>query len=159
MALAGLSTLGITFGWGVETTAGTKPASFKQLTRINSIGGITIENEQIDASALEDLVSRYIQGRGDTGGSFPVSVNATPETYAEWEEVIEAYNTAKETGKRIWFETIIPGFEEAEFVVAQPPTKIPSPEKTQNELLVVKMNLTIEEFIGMDTKASFEEAE
>lgn len=159
MALAGLSTLGIIFGWGVETTAGTKPASFKQLTRINSIGGITIENEQIDASALEDLVSRYIQGRGDTGGSFPVSVNATPETYAEWEEVIEAYNTAKETGKRIWFETIIPGFEEAEFVVAQPPTKIPSPEKTQNELLVVEMNLTIEEFIGMDTKVSFEEAE
>ena len=159
MALAGLSTLGIIFGWGVETTAGTKPASFKQLTRINSIGGITIENEQIDASAMEDLVSRYIQGRGDTGGSFPVSVNATPETYAEWEEVIEAYNTAKETGKRIWFETIIPGFEEAEFVVAQPPTKIPSPEKTQNELLVVEMNLTIEEFIGMDTKVSFEEAE
>ena len=159
MALAGLSTLGITYGWGVETTAGTKPASFKQLTRINSIGGITIENEQIDASALEDLVSRYIQGRGDTGGTFPVSVNATPETYAEWEEVIEAYNTAKETGKRIWFETIIPGFEEAEFVVAQPPTKIPSPEKTQNELLVVEMNLTIEEFIGMDTKVSFEEAE
>lgn len=159
MALAGLSTLGITFGWGVETTAGTKPASFKQLTRINSIGGITIENEQIDASALEDLVSRYIQGRGDTGGSFPVSVNATPETYAEWEEVIEAYNTAKETGKRIWFETIIPGFEEAEFVVAQPPTKIPSPEKTQNELLVVEMNLTIEEFIGMNTKVAFEAAE
>lgn len=159
MALAGLSTLGITFGWGVETTAGTKPASFKQLTRINSIGGITIENEQIDASALEDLVSRYIQGRGDTGGSFPVSVNATPETYAEWEEVIEAYNTAKETGKRIWFETIIPGFEEAEFVVAQPPTKIPSPEKTQNELLVVEMNLTIEEFIGMNTKVAFEAVE
>ena len=159
MALAGLSTLGIIFGWGVETTAGTKPASFKQLTRINSIGGITIENEQIDASALEDLVSRYIQGRGDTGGSFPVSVNATPDTYAEWEEVIEAYNTAKETGKRIWFETIIPGFEEAEFVVAQPPTKIPSPEKTQNELLVVEMNLTIEEFIGMNTKVAFEAAE
>ena len=159
MALAGLSTLGIIFGWGVETTAGTKPASFKQLTRINSIGGITIENELIDASALEDLVSRYIQGRGDTGGSFPVSVNATPDTYAEWEEVIEAYNTAKETGKRIWFETIIPGFEEAEFVVAQPPTKIPSPEKTQNELLVVEMNLTIEEFIGMNTKVAFEAAE
>ena len=159
MALAGLSTLGFTFGWGVETTAGTKPASFKQLTRINSIGGITIENEQIDASALEDLVSRYIQGRGDTGGSFPVSVNATPETYAEWEEVIEAYNTAKEAGKRIWFETIIPGFEEAEFVVAQPPTKIPSPEKTQNELLIVEMNLTIEEFIGMNAKVEFEAAE
>ena len=29
MASAGISTLGITFGYGVETTAGTKPTSFK----------------------------------------------------------------------------------------------------------------------------------
>ena len=159
MALAGISTLGITFGWGVETTAGEKPASFKQLTRINSIGGITIENEQIDASALEDTVSRYIQGRGDTGGAFAVSVNATPETYEEWEAVIAAYNTAKESGKRIWFETIVPGFEKAEFVVAQPPTKIPAAEKAQNELLVVEMNLTIEEFVGMETKVDFSQVD
>lgn len=152
---AGISTLGITFGCAMETTAGTKPSAFKQLNRINSIGGINIENEQIDASALEDLVSRYIQGRGDTGGTFPVGINYTNETLTEWEEVISDYNAAKGTGKRMWFETIIPGFEKAEFVVAQPPTKIPSPEKNQNELLVVEMNLTIEEFIGMDTKIPF----
>ena len=52
MAAAGISTWGITFGYGTETTAGTKPTSFKQLTRINAIGGISIEPEQIDASAL-----------------------------------------------------------------------------------------------------------
>ena len=155
--ISGLSTLGITFGWGVETTVGTKPATFKQLHRINSIGGITIENEQIDSSSLEDTVSRYIQGRGDTGGSFPVSVNFTPETLEEWEEVIEAYNTAKESGFRVWFETIVPGFDKAEFVVAQPPTKIPSPEKNQNELLVVEMGLIIEEFVGMDEKVALAE--
>lgn len=152
---AGISTLGITFGYAMETTAGTKPSAFKQLNRINSIGGINIENEQIDASALEDLVSRYIQGRGDTGGTFPVGVNYTNETLEEWEEVISDYNAAKGTGKRMWFQTIIPGFEKSEFVVAQPPTKIPSPDKNQNELLVVEMNLTIEEFIGMETKIPF----
>ena len=159
MALAGLSTLGITFGWGVETTAGQKPTTFKQLHRINALGEITIENEQIDASALEDMVSRYIQGRGDTGGSTNADVNYTPETVAEWKEVIESYNTAKASGKRIWFETIIPGFEEADFIVAQPPTKIPSPAKGQNELLVVSMNLTIEEYVGLDTKVAFTNAE
>ena len=58
MAEAGLSTLGITFGYGTEATAGTKPTSFKQLTRINAIGGINIEPEQIDASALEDAITR-----------------------------------------------------------------------------------------------------
>lgn len=54
MALAGISTLGISLSYGVETTAGTKPASFSLLTRINAIGGITQDTEQIDASALED---------------------------------------------------------------------------------------------------------
>lgn len=155
MALAGISTLGITFGYGVETVAGEKPTAFNHLTRINSIGGITIENEQIDASALEDYVSRYIQGRGDTGGTFTVGVNFTPETLSEWEEVIEAYNTAKNSGLRMWFQTIIPGFDESDFVVAQPPTKIPSPEKSQNELLVVEMNLTIEEYVGFEEKVAF----
>ena len=158
MALAGVSTLGITFGYGVEETEGTKPTTLKQLTRINSIGGITIENEQIDASALSDFTSRYIQGRGDTGGSFPVTVNFTPDTKDEWQAVIEAYNTAKETGLRMWFETIIPGFEDAFFVVAQPPTAIPQPEIGQNELLTVEFNLTIEEYRGMETKVAFQTA-
>lgn len=156
---AGISTLGITFGYGVETTAGTKPTSFTQLTRINSIGGITIENEQIDASALEDLVSRYVQGRGDTGGSFPVGVNLTPDTVSEWKAVIEAYKTAQTDGKRIWFQTIVPGFSESFFVVAQPPTAIPQPEMGQNELLVGEMGLTIEEYIGLDVKVDFKTIE
>ena len=115
--VAGISTLGITFGYGVETTAGEKPATFSQLNRINAIGGINIENEQIDASALEDYVSRYIQGRGDTGGSFAVTVNFTEETETEWAAVITAYQ-ALTGGKRMWFETIIPGFEKSFFVVA-----------------------------------------
>lgn len=152
---AGISTLGVTFGYGVESTAGQKPTSFKQLHRINSIGGISIENEQIDASALEDMVSRYIQGRGDTGGSFPVGVNFTKETQTEWETLIGEYNTAKDSGKRMWFETIIPGFEEAFFAVAQPPTAIPQPELGQNALLVAEFPLIIEEYKGMEEKVQF----
>ena len=153
MGAAGISTLGITFGYGVESTAGTKPTTFTKLNRINAIGGIAISNEQIDASALEDMVSRYVQGRGDTGGSFAVTVNATPETIAEWKAVIEAYK-ALTGGKRMWFETIIPGFDESFFVVAQPPTAIPQPEIGQNSLLTIEMNLTIEEYKGMDAKVA-----
>ena len=155
MAFAGMSTLGVTFGYGVEAAAGTKPEAFTVLTRINNIAGITIENEQIDASALEDLVSRYIQGRADTGGTFPVSVNLTPETVTEWKTLISAYQEAYAAGKRMWFETIVPGFDDAFFVVAQPPSVIPQPEFAQNELLVAEMNLTIEEYVGLDTKVEF----
>ena len=155
MALAGLSTLGITFGYGVETTAGEKPSNFKQLNRMNSIGGISIEPETIDASAIEDLVERTVAGRASTGGSFPVSVNFTQETLVEWQELIEAYKTAQANQKRMWFETIVPGLTDAFFCVAQPPQAIPQPEIGQNELLVVEFPLSIEEYIGMDTKVAF----
>ena len=152
--ISGVSTLGITFGYGTEDTAGTKPTTFTQLNRINAIGGITIENEQIDASALEDKVSRYVQGRGDTGGSFTVTVNFTSETLAEWKTVLSTYEALTD-GKRMWFETIIPGFTDSFFVVAQPPTAIPQPEIGQNALLTVEFNLTIEEYKGMDTSVAF----
>ena len=155
MALAGLSTLGITFGYGVETTSGTKPTTFTKLNRMNSIGGISIEPETIDASAIEDLVERTVAGRASTGGSFPVGVNFTQETLEEWKELIEAYKDAQASQKRMWFETIIPGLTDAFFVVAQPPQAIPQPEIGQNELLVVEFPLSIEEYIGMDTKVAF----
>lgn len=152
---SGISTLGITFGYGVETTAGTKPTTFTQLHRINSIGGIAIENEQIDSSALEDEVSSYIRGRGDTGGSFSIGVNLTDQTIGEWKKVISDFKATEGTGLRMWFETIIPGINEAFFAVAQPPTEIPQPEFGQNELLVGEMNLTIEKYKGMDEIVQF----
>lgn len=154
--ISGISTLGVTFGYGVEATAGQKPAAFTQLHRINSVGGLSIENEQIDSSALEDQISRYIRGRADTGGAFTVTVNFTPETKAEWVKVIADY-AALQDGARMWFETIIPGFDEAFFVVAQPPTAIPQPEFGQNELLTVEINLTVEEFRQMEAKVAFTE--
>ena len=158
MAAAGISTLGITFGYGTETTAGTKPTSFNQLTRINALGGINIEPEQIDASALEDEITRYVKGRADTGGSFAVTVNFTSDTVKEWQDLITAYK-ALSGGKRMWFETIIPGITNSFFVVAQPPEEIPQPEIGQNELLTVEMNLTIEEYKGLDTSVAFTQGE
>ena len=154
MAAAGISTLGITFGYGTEATAGTKPTSFKQLTRINALGGINIEPEQIDASALEDEITRYVKGRADTGGSFAVTVNFTSDTVKEWQDLITAYK-ALSGGKRMWFETIIPGITNSFFVIAQPPEEIPQPEIGQNELLTLEMNLTIEEYKGLDTSVEF----
>ena len=57
--IAGLSTLGVKFGYAVESVAGQKPSAFTQLERCNSIAGISLSVEQIVASALEDYVSRY----------------------------------------------------------------------------------------------------
>lgn len=150
----GLSTLGITFGYGVETTAGTKPASFTQLNRINNIGGISMDVEQIDASALEDTSTKYVAGRADTGGQWPVTVNFTDETADEWGDLITAYNTAAASGLALWFEVILPNQSDAFFVVAQPPQQLPMPEIGQNELLTVEISLTIVEYKGWQTKVA-----
>ena len=81
MATAGVSTLGVKLYYCAESTAGTRPTSnYTQLTRINAIGGIQQEPEQIDASALEDLVTRNIAGRTGTGDTVTVTVNVTTET-------------------------------------------------------------------------------
>ena len=151
----GLSTLGITFGYGVETVAGTKPSSFIQLDRINNIGGISMDVEQIDASALEDTQTKYVAGRADTGGQWEVTINFTDETATEWETLIGAYNTAAASGLAMWFEVILPNQSDAFFVVAQPPQQLPMPEIGQNELLTVAISLTVVEYKGWDTKVAF----
>ena len=155
MALAGLSTLGITFGYGVESTAGTKPSAFEQLTRINSIGGISITPETIDASALEDSVEKSVAGRATTGSTWEVVINYTPDTADEWGDLITAYNPAHASQLQMWFEVIVPGMTDAFFVIAEPPQEIPMPELSQNSLLTVTMSLTIVDYKGTSTKVAF----
>lgn len=149
MPVPGVSTVGVKFGYAAETAAGTQPTAFTLLNRINQIGGITIEQEQIDASALEDAFEKSIAGRGSTGGSFPVTVNVTPETIAEWEGVISAYNTAKAANKQMWFNTYVEALGKSYMVVAEPPLKLPQPDFDQNSLLTMEITLIINDYKGI----------
>lgn len=149
--IAGISTLGSLTGYAVETTAGTKPTTFKMLHRINASDEIAIETETIDASALEDMIERTIAGRGSTGGTFGVTVNVTDETITEWETLIEEYETGKTSGKAMWYEEYFPTLQKAFFTKIEPPTVIPKPAREQNGLLTVTMTLTINEYVGPDT--------
>lgn len=150
MALeAGISSLGIKLGYGVGTVTD-GPSSYKWLERVNSIGGITLDTERIDASALEDTVSRYVQGRQDTGGTWEVTFNISSGVVEQLTNLIAEYK-ALEDGEKIWFEVWSPNMDEAFFVVAQVPENIPMPEFSQNVLQTVTIGLTIEEYKGMKT--------
>lgn len=151
MATAGLSTLGITLSYGVETTAETKPTAFKLLTRINEIDGVSVTPEAIDASALEDPTTRNVAGRDTLTDSVNVTVNRTTETIKEWTDLIAAYKGLTD-GKRMWFQEITPGLSDAEFFVAQPPSILPISGKSQNSLLTMEIPLVLEEMIGTSTK-------
>lgn len=153
MALAGTSTLGVTFGWGIGTYD-TKPTSFTQLTRINDIGEVGVTPNNIDASALEDYTTKYTPGRAETSDSVTITVNKTDATIEEWEAVVDAYNS-KTSEQAIWFETITPGITKADFMIAAPPSKLPSNAKAQNSLSTIEITLTIEDYPGMDTAVAF----
>lgn len=147
MADAGLSTLGIKV-WKAETTNAEKvveAASYSQLTRINSIGEVTITPETIDASALEDLESQFVAGRSTVTDSLAVTVNATNETIEEWKEI---------AGKQICVMIDIPGLDDAFFVVVEVPATLPMPSLDQNALLTMTINCTVNKFIGLDEKVA-----
>lgn len=150
MALAGISTLGVLFGYGIGSA---KPTKFNKLNRINALGGLSLQTEKIDASALEDVVSAYVAGRSDSGGSLPVTINITDETIKEWEDLIDEYN-AMSSGEEMWFEICAPKLTKAFFIKAQPPQMIPLPESAQNGLWTVEISLTVSEYVGLDTKVT-----
>ena len=145
---AGISSLGVRVGWAAEETAGTQPDSFTWLERANAIGGISLETEQIDASALEDEISRYIAGRQDTGGTWTITFNISDEVIEQLEKMITAY-TELNGGKKMWFEIWSPYLSKAFYIIAQPPLHIPVPEFSQNELQTAELTFTIEEYKGM----------
>lgn len=150
-AIPGLSTLGIKFGYAVETTKNTKPAAFTWLERCNNIGGIELPTETIDASALEDYVTRYCAGRQDSGGEWAITFNLTADVYTQLTTMISAYQTGRASELNTWFEVWIPNMTNAFFVVAQPPLKLPMPEVGQNELMTIELTFTISDYKGMDT--------
>ena len=148
-----LTTLGVTVFYGIETTAGQKPAAFTQLEECSNIGGIDLDTEQIDVSALEDYVTHYAAGRQDTGGDWTLSFIMDPEkSISQIKALYAASATAKADGKATWFEVVFPDMDDAFFVIAECGTAVPMPEIGQNEAATLDISLVISEYKGLDTK-------
>lgn len=68
--------------------------------------------------------------------------------------MMSAAATGLAANKRTWFQVISPNLTKAFFVVGQPGTKIPMPDFSQNELLTGEISITIDAYIGQDTKVT-----
>lgn len=150
VTVAGIATIGAQVSYAVGST---KPNSVTELERCNSIGGIELNTEMIDASALIDAISRYIAGRQDTGGQWDLTFNLTNETQAILETMITAYAN-RASGETLWMQVACPDLTESFWVKAQAPSALPMPEMSQNALLTVTLSFAIEEYIGLDTKVA-----
>lgn len=147
--IPGLSTLGIKFGYAIGA-ASTTPGAFTMVERCNSIGAISQETEQIDASALEDYSTRYTAGRQDSGGSWNISFNLTNTVLTQLETMISAYENRTD-GYVMYVTVFHPDRSKAYFAVVQPPIVLPSPEEGQNELEVLELTFTVNQILGYDT--------
>lgn len=150
--MADLTTLGVTFHYAVETVSGIKPTAFTQLKRCNSIGGISLDTEQIDVSALEDYFTQYAAGRQDTGGAWEVTFNMNADVITAIEKLFKDSKDAKAKGLSTWFEVAFPDLEKAFFIVAETGRAIPLPEIGQNEAATIPISLIINDYKGLDTK-------
>lgn len=140
--ISGVSTLGVTFAYNGTV-----------VPRCNSISGIELSTETIDASALEDPVERTIPGRQSTGGEWNVTFNATPESLETITNMITASETARLAGNTITFTVSIPTL--GTFTVkGLTGSSIPMPDISQNELLTVAISITIDEYVGFSAATS-----
>ena len=142
MATKALSTIGVVFGWGVETTAGTKPASFKEIEECISVGGVNLTADKLDATCMKSKRKEYIKGHEDTGGDLPTNFNYSDRFLAQWNEMLTAYDTAKESGLHIWFEVYHPEMTYANFYVVEPGS-VGAPEYGVGNVLQVTISNTL----------------
>lgn len=116
-----LSTAGMQFAYGVETTAGTKPSTFTILQGATSISEISSEKEQIEVTPLSaEEYKEYVGGLADPGGTWEIGFNESNAFHDEWGALVQAYKTALAAGNRVWFEAYHPRMEESFFLIGEP---------------------------------------
>lgn len=145
-----LSTIGIKFGYAVETTAGTKPSAFTQIEKCKSIGGISLEADNIDTTPLESYYRTYIAGLKDTGGTWALTFSNSDAFMEDWNALVTASETARASGLETWAEIYIPGMENACYITFQP-GEVPLNEVGVSEALEVEISNIINEYKGWDT--------
>lgn len=145
-----LSTIGVKVGYAVEATAGTKPSAFTQLKRCKAIDGIELSPDKIDVTALEDSIKQYTDGVQDTGGDWGLTFGMNDDVINALTTLKSSADTGKTAGKATWFVVYFPGLTKSFFVKAMP-GNIPMPEVGQGNAAEIKLNTTINEYVGLDT--------
>ena len=140
-----LSTAGIHLYYAVESTAGTRPldkASYTDLVGVKSTPSLNPAPETLETTTLNETEYKtYVDGLKDLGGALEFTFNLTQELTEAWDELMQAYETAKEANKRIWFVIVVPGLTDA-FYFPGNPSAMGLPETSVNAVLEITNYIT-----------------
>ena len=117
-----ISTAGVTFGYAVESTKGTRPTTgYTIIPDVKEIPEMNPEPETLETTTLaETEFKTYIEGLKDLGGALSFLANYTSELEEAWSELVSAYKTAIESEKATWFEIKHPKLDKSVFFTGQP---------------------------------------
>jgi hypothetical protein len=116
-----LSTAGIHLGYGIETTAETKPTVFIDLPNPKSIPNTNPEAGTYDVTSLNDTEwKRYIEGLKDVGGTLSVTFGMSQAFLDLWEDVCDQYEDSRDDNKRMWIEFYHPRLTKGFFFTCMP---------------------------------------
>lgn len=117
-----ISTAGVTFGYAVEKTKGTRPTTgYTLIPDVKEIPEMNPEPETLETTDLSQTEFKtYIEGLKDLGGALSFLANYTIELETAWTALVTAYKTAQSTGLSVWFEVKHPKLEKSVFFTGQP---------------------------------------
>lgn len=117
-----ISTAGVTFGYAVESTKGTRPTSgYTIIPDVKEIPEMNPEPETLETTTLaETEFKTYIEGLKDLGGALSFLANYTEELESAWSDLVTAYKGAIDEGKATWFEIKHPKLDKSVFFTGQP---------------------------------------
>lgn len=117
-----LSTAGVKLWYAVESEKEQRPTTgYTHIPDIKEIPDFNPEPESHEATDLEETEYKfYVAGLKDVGGSLGFGANFTEKLQTEWGGIVEAYNTALASGKRMWFQISHPKLPKAVFFPGEP---------------------------------------
>lgn len=150
-----LSTAGVTIGYAVETTAGTRPTTgYTNIPDVKEVPEMNPEPETLETTTLaETEYKTYIEGLKDLGGALSFLANYTTDLETAWSALVEAYQTAKATGKATWFEVKHPGLPKSVFFTGQP-SAMGLPAMSVNAVLETNLYITPTNAPAWETKTT-----
>ena len=150
-----LSTAGVTIGYAVEATAKTRPTTgYKVIPDIKEVPEMNPEPETMETTTLaETEYKTYIEGLKDLGGALSFLANYTTELETAWSTLMEAYKTAEEAGKAMWFEVKHPKLPKSVFFTGQP-SAMGLPAMSVNAVLETNLYITPTNAPTWETKST-----
>lgn len=143
MSAIAMSTAGVTVNYAVEATAGTRPTTgYIKIPSIKSVPEMNPSPETLETTDLSQTEFKtYVEGLKDLGGALAFLANFTTELEDAWKELVDTYQTAKGTGKAVWFEIKHPGLDKSVFFTGQP-SAMGLPAMAVNSVLETNLYIT-----------------